>query len=221
MSEQAEEQTGEPGETQPEPDTPLHEPEPDAEPDPDAEPEPEPEPDQTADDKVDEVVYGKLDTKADNYFKGVRNLLDGASIPVTICELCADAYPGLRWIEPRDDLHKTLLGVIGATEGESPLLEDPDAVQCDRCGGLGWTKLPAFVPGNTERVCGKCNGAGWLDTNPASGVLQPPVPNAANGSPELMPGVPENDPSVVDLRARGFTVIPPMQIAGATEPPTP
>jgi hypothetical protein len=47
--------------------------------------------------------------------------------------------------------------------------------------------------------------------------MQPPPPTTDNGETELLPGVSENDPSVVDLRARGYTIIPPMQIAAQAE----
>lgn len=166
---------------------------------------------------ANEENYARLDTKADNYFKGIAKILEGTDIPLQPCELCKDAYPGVRWSEPQNDESRAMLGIIGATASGSPLLDDPDAVQCEQCGGLGWTKLPAHVPGNTERVCKKCNGAGWLDTNPQSGALQPPQAEAPNGEAAPLPGVPLDDPSVIDLKARGFTVIPPMQIGAPSD----
>lgn len=217
MSEQETEQTPEPVEPDEvtvtervEPDT---EPEPEVEPEPDTEPDPQPQPDGGA----NEENYRKLDTKADNYFKGVAKMLEGTDIPLVPCELCADAYPGVRWQDPQNDQSRAMLGIIGATASGSPLQDDPDAQLCDRCQGYGWTKLPSQVPGNTERLCRKCNGAGWLDTNPQSGAPVAPQPVPENGTAEPLPGVPADDHSVVDLRARGFTVIPPMQIGAVSE----
>lgn len=217
MSEQVEEQEQAPEEEQPEEDIPFEEPEPEEEP---AEATTEAAPAlavRAAASEQEEETYRKLDTKADNYFKGLRGLLENSQIPLQLCELCANAYPGVRWTEPQDDPTRAMLGIIGATASGSPLLDDPDAQVCDRCGGFGWTKLPAHVPGNTERKCKRCNGAGWLDTSQASGALVAPEPAAENGSPEPLAGIPETDPAVVELRARGFTIIPPMQIAGAEQ----
>jgi hypothetical protein len=182
-----------------------------------ATPEPEPEPEAARDDADVNPVYAKLDTKAANYIKGVSDLMKDGAIPAELCEMCADCYPGLRWVKPSDEMHATLLAVVGASESGSPLNNDPDAILCDRCNGFGHTKLPSHVPGNDSRLCRACNGAGWLERNAQSGAPQAPVPAPANGNAEPMPGVPESDPSVVDLRSRGFTVIPPMTIAGAAE----
>lgn len=159
-----------------------------------------------------ESAYRALDKKADNYFKAVVAIAKPAKLPLVPCELCADAYAGVRWTKPQNDKAAAMLGIIGATESGSPLLDDPDAELCERCNGFGWTKLPAHVPGNTERLCKKCNGAGWMDRSATSGALVAPTPEPVNGPAEPMPGVPEDDPSVVDLRSRGFTVIPPLAI---------
>lgn len=188
----------------------------------DPEVEPESEPEATArpgdEDGANEENYRALDRKADNYFKGLAKIVEGTGIPLVPCELCANAYPGVRWTEPQDDPTRAMLGIIGATESGSPLLDDPDAELCNRCNGFGWTKLPAHVPGNTERLCRQCNGAGWLDRSSASGALVAPTPEPVNGQTEVMAGVPEDDPSVTDLRARGYTIIPPIQLGTQEQP---
>ena len=201
----------------PEPDVPLEEPEPDVTPEaePEAEPEPTAPPGET--DTEIEALYGKLETKAKNYTKALADLLEGSNLPVAGCEMCADCYPGIRWIEAQDETHATLLSVVGAAGGASPLRDDPDALLCERCYGFGWTKLPSHVPGNTTRVCKTCNGAGWLDQHPESGAPVAPATAPANGGAEVLPGVPETEDWVVQARARGFTIIPPMQIAGAEQ----
>ena len=212
MSEAEQEQV-EP-ETAPEPEA-EPEAEPEQQPEPaEPEPEPEPEPEQPKSDTEIELdaVYTKLETRAKNYVKSVSEILDGHDVPVALCELCSDAFPGMRWVQPADDAHAAMIAVSGSDAASSPLEDDPDGELCDRCKGWGWTKLPSRVPGNEQRVCRKCNGAGWLDRNPQSGAPQAPTPEPVNGEASPLPGVPENDPSVVDLRSRGFTVIPPMQI---------
>lgn len=196
-----------------EPDIPPEEPEPEPEPEPTPEPQPEPEPTGARDDVEIDAIYTKIEKRAGNYVKSISEILDGAGVPVTICEMCADAYPGVRWVEPRDEMHAALASVVGAHSGESPLELDPDAELCERCKGFGALKLPGHVPNQGMRQCKLCNGVGWRERNPQSGALQPPTVAADNGETELLPGVPPDDPSVVDLRSRGYTVIPPMQIA--------
>lgn len=191
--------------TEPEPE-PVTEPDEDEEAPDETPPELEAAPDSTSAEQ--EAAYHALDRKADNYLKGVVKIANGAALPLVQCELCADAYPGVRWGDPQNDQAKAMLSVIGAAGGESPLNDDPDALLCERCNGFGWTKLPSHVPNNTERMCRKCNGAGWLDTNPQSGSPQAPQPQSTNGETAPMPGVPEDDPAVIDLRARGFYVAP-------------
>lgn len=222
MSEQEQEQTQEPEQvpSEPsEPETPAEptEPEPehvepDAEPGPDAEPEQPQEPPSETDAEI-EAIYAKLGTKAKNYTKGLGELLEGTGVPVAPCEMCSDAFPGVRWLTPTDETHAMLLAIVGAAGGESPLKDDPDAKLCDRCQGWGATKLPSHVPGNEQRTCRACNGAGYLDPNPQSGAMQSPAQAQGNGEAEVLAGVPETDASVIDLRSRGFTIIPPMRIA--------
>lgn len=220
MSETEQETTGTPTEPDTDTDVPFEEPD-----EPDEQPQVDDDPDQTEgpdarDDADVDPVYSKLETKAKNYTKALADLLDGSGIPVAGCEMCADCYPGLRWQVAADELHSTLLAVVGAASGESPLEDDPDAKLCDRCNGFGHTKLPSHVPGNDTRLCRQCNGAGWLDRSPQSGTLQAPTPEPVNGSGDVLPGVPVDDASVIDLRSRGFTVIPPVGIAVAeTEQP--
>lgn len=211
----AQDETQDPAEpTEPtEPETPTEEPDiPLEDPEPDLPAEPT-EPTGARDDAEIDAVYTKLETRAKNYVKSASEIIGDAGVPVTSCEMCADCYPGLRWLEAQDELHATLLSVVGAASGGSPLNDDPDALLCDRCNGFGHTKLPSHVPGNDTRLCRQCNGAGWLDRNRQSGAPQAPTPEPVNGDTAPLPGVPEDDPSVVDLRSRGFTVIPPMRIS--------
>ena len=196
---------------------PTEEPEEAEEEAPEPEPEPEPESTDARDDVEIDAVYTQVGKKAKNYIKGLVDLTEGKGLPIAPCEMCADCYPGVRWLQAQDDMHAVLLGVIGAGPNASPLLEDPDARQCERCGGWGATRLPSHTPGNEQRVCKACNGAGYLDPNPQSGAMQAPAPEPVNGELELLPGVPEYDPSVADLRARGYMVVPPMRLPQGTE----
>ena len=208
MSEAEQEQPQTPPETEAEPDIPFEDPDEVIEPEPSPEPEPEPEQEQSETDAEIEALYTKLETKAKNYVKGMGELLEDKGVPVALCELCADAFPGIRWSEPRDDMHAAMLGVIGASGGESPLPLDPDAKECDRCQGFGATRLPTHVRDRQMRVCVKCNGVGYLDPSQQSGAYVAPQEAPQNGEPPSMPGIPEADPRIVSLRAEGFMVTP-------------
>jgi hypothetical protein len=180
-----------------------------------AEPDPGSEDAQT-DIEVD-AVYAKLETRAKNYVKSVGEILDGAGVPVTICEMCADAYPGVRWVTPGDEMHAALAAVVGAHAGENPLQEDPDAALCERCQGFGAVKLPSHVPNQDVRTCKACNGTGWLDRSPQSGTLQAPALIDTNGAAEPLPGVPLTDDRVASLQAEGFMVMKVPQALGVDD----
>jgi len=185
------------------------EPEP-VEPEPDPEPEPEPEPDSARDDREIEAIYKRLDTRAANYIKSAAEIVGDESVPLEVCEMCKDGYPGLRWAEPQDELHANLLNVVTEEEQGAPLRVDANAQVCESCDGFGMVKLPSHVPGNQVRVCRACNGAGYRELNPQSGTPEAPVPQPQNGEVEPMAGLPLDDPVIADLRARGFTVMPPI-----------
>jgi hypothetical protein len=200
-------------EVEPEPEQePVVEPEPPVQPTEPSEPSPE-----LRDDVDVEVLETKLETKAKNYTKALADLLEGTGYPVAMCEMCADAYPGIRWVEPRDENHAALLRVVQTVAMEDELAEDPNVEQCSVCAGWGVVKLPSHVPNNTVRTCRNCNGTGYRELHPQSGTPQAPAPPATNGAVEPYPGVPLDDPVLQDYRARGFTVIPPSQIAGTAE----
>ena len=164
-------------------------------------------------DDVDvEVLENKLETKAKNYMKAMGELIKGTGYPVTLCELCNDAYPAVRWLTPRDDDHAELVALVEGLQREAPLLDDDDTEQCPKCNGFGIVKLPSHVPGNTRRKCNRCNGAGYLAHHPSSGALVVAVQETENGATEPIAGVPTDDPAVADLLARGYTVVPPLTV---------
>jgi DnaJ-class molecular chaperone len=96
------------------------------------------------------------------------------------------------------------------------LKNDPNAEVCSSCDGFGIVKLPSHVPNNQMRTCSACNGAGYRELNPQSGTLQAPTPPTVNGDIDVNEGVPLDDPSVIDLRSRGFMVmkVPALGIEG-------
>src|SRR5215469_4035518 len=197
------------GEVIEEPDT-LPEEEPEAAPEDEEEEAPETPPQGLRDDVDVEVLETQLETKAKNYMKALSAMLENTGYPVTLCELCNDAYPAVRWLEPRDDDHRELVALVEGMQRAAPLEDDHDVEQCPKCAGWGVVNLPSHVPGNTQRKCTRCNGAGYLAHHPSSGALIAAAPEPENGAAEPIAGVPTDDPVVADLLARGYTVVPPL-----------
>jgi len=210
MSEQEQEQTQEPV-APVEPVEPATEPEAPVEPEAPAEPEvPAEQPKQSATPEQIEAIYKRLDTRAANYVKSASEIIGDEGVPLTICEMCRDSYPGLRWSEPQDELHAKLLSIVTEMEIGAPLKTDPNAQTCETCDGFGVVKLPTHVAGKQTRVCLACNGVGYREKNPQSGALQPPTPAPSNGNGDVLPGLPVDDPRVISLKAEGYTVMPPL-----------
>src|SRR5262245_43202249 len=92
-------------------------------------------------DDVDvEVLETKLETKAKNYMKAMGELLENTGYPVTLCELCNDAFPAVRWTEPRDQDHAELVALVEGLQRAAPLNADSDTEQCPKCAGWGVVK---------------------------------------------------------------------------------
>src|SRR5690242_9772619 len=214
MSEPETEPQTEPTEPETEPEVPFEEPEPETGPETHAPDEPAAPAMDARDDREIDAIYTRLETRAKNYVKSVSEILEGHGVPVHVCEMCLDSYPGLRWTEPRDEMHAQLVSVVAEVEQGAPLKDDPNAEVCHACDGFGIVKLPSHVPENQMRMCRACNGAGYRELNPQSGTAEAPAPPAANGELEPMVGVPVDDPVLADYMARGYTVIPPMKFAG-------
>ena len=156
-------------------------------------------------------IYVKMARRAENYFKSVKEMLDGVQVPLTPCELCGDAYPGLRWLqlEP-ESIDRVRMGLFG----EPPLEElelDPDTKRCHRCKGKGIVKVDTDVWGQKVRVCTACNNTGYEVLNKDTGQLV--APGGANGHEQNdpLPGVNPADPEIANLIAQGYTIVPPMR----------
>ena len=191
--------------------------------DPDA-PDDEPEPSeaftapQTAaegprDDREVDAVYAKLATKAKNYAKGVTDLEGIDGLPLQVCELCSDAFPGFRWAQPQTD---AAIGAVNAFHGTMDLesLNQVEwATRCSSCAGRGWVKTASLVPGNEAIVCRKCQGSGYVVLDQDSGLVK--APESTNGATTTapLPGVNTDDPRVKELAAQGWTMIPPQNLA--------
>src|SRR5690349_14934340 len=106
----------------------------------DAPSEPQAAPEGARDDLEVDAVYAKLATKAKNYAKGVTELEGIEGLPLLVCELCSDAYPGFRWAEPRSDAAQGAVEAFHGTMDLESLNQAEWAVRCTSCGGRGWVK---------------------------------------------------------------------------------
>lgn len=163
------------------------------------------------DDSEIDAVYTKLATKAKNYQKGVAELEGIQGVPLTVCELCGDGYPGLRWQEPRTDEAAAAVNAFHGTMELDSLKQADWAGRCTGCEGRGWVKTASLVMGNEAVICKKCNGSGYQILDQNTGIMQ--APQAENGTVEAAPiaGVNPEDPRIKELHQQGYTIIPPMQ----------
>lgn len=156
-------------------------------------------------------IHVKLAKRADNYFKSVKEIGAAELGTLTVCELCADSYPGLRDLR----LDPTVIDRVGAALFGRPSLEnlslDPHTRRCDSCAGYGVVRTDSLVFGQESRTCRACNGSGYTALDQQTGVMV--APKQENGTPvaEVVAGVNPNDPDIARLIADGYTIVPPLQ----------
>ena len=162
------------------------------------------------DDHEIDAVYTKLATKAKNYAKGVSELDGLSGIPLAVCELCSDAYPGFRWQEPRTDAAAAALNAFGGML-DLDTLEDADWTdRCSHCAGKGVVKTKGLVNGNIVIECKYCNASGYVVLDQDTGIMKPPA-HEQGTHPAAIAGVNPDDPrTIAEAIANGFVVIPPM-----------
>ena len=168
------------------------------------------------DDREVDAVYAKIGTKAKNYAKGVAELDGIDGLPLLVCELCSDAYPGFRWAQPRTDEAVAAVSAFHGTQDLDSLKQADWAKRCESCGGRGWVKTASLVTGNEAIVCRKCNGAGYTVLDSDNRYEVPPAPTNGGTVPAQLPGVNTDDPRVRELAAQGWTMIPPQNLSTVT-----
>lgn len=160
---------------------------------------------------------GKLDRENERHAKRVAEIMDAAAEYLIPCPVCMDGIAG--WIYPPDvqalpdEAIARVRSVIGLPD-LTTFAQDPNTEPCPVCHGRGQTKTGGNVPGYETRTCARCQKMGYIVTGQAS-----PVAVAAATIAEVVTGpttieADENDPEVLHLRERGFTVIPPIPVAG-------
>jgi len=117
-----------------------------------------------------------------------------------------------------------LLGTVYEWTNTTPPDEykpDPYSRICDVCDGHGVTATKAKVRGQEALPCIDCGAKGWIPVGPerqggnlmlSNGPTASAVPPVASSEPMFVS--PDNDPpEVVELRNKGYVIIPPMQPA--------
>jgi rubrerythrin len=226
--------TGEPEGEQPEVDEPGNHPDLDAEPAVEIEGDEEAESGEPDADEGDEAqrqhenearaqseeALEKLHRQIENANKAHAAKLErimGADFQALIpCPVCMDFTAGMIFPpevapipETVKDRMKQLLGLDAWEDTPGA----PWAQQCPDCKGHGQVKTGSFVNGKEVTTCQTCKGDGWRNTAPqengSAHVLQIP----AETGPSVYGHEVSNDPEIDNLRKRGFTVIPPMNVA--------
>ena len=195
---------------------------------PQTEPEPEPdEPDAEADGDPEAAVQSqrelekrsqRLDGENTRHAKRVGEIMADAAADLIPCPVCMDGIAG--WIYPPEVSQlspeavarvRTVIGLPDYTTYRPASF----AAECPDCGGLGEVITGSHVPGYETATCERCSKQGWVRTSELVRV-EGEVPHAepAVTGPTVYTGD-DDDIEVRNLRQRGFTVIPPMQVQGA------
>src|SRR5215470_11360078 len=79
---------------------------------------------------IQDEAYSSLGKRAKSYADSIGKVLSDVALPLSVCELCSDAYPGVRWTEPKTEA-ATL--ALEAFHGSFQLETLNDADWTDRC----------------------------------------------------------------------------------------
>jgi hypothetical protein len=185
-----------------EPETPAEEPAP-----------PEPE---GLTEKQMEATRKKLDAENTRHRSRISDLIGEEALMLEPCPLCNGFADGYRFpVVPPDDVIEATRVAIGMPD-LSNYQPAKNAHQCSDCAGLGVVLSGSLVPENAAITCKNCNGSGYVVV-PGEGMASV-APSLTNGAQlqELPPGVNPDDPAVKELRARGYSVFPPVQLGVGT-----
>lgn len=162
-----------------------------------------------------EKLHGQIANANKAHVAKIGRIMGEDSLALIPCPVCSDFVDGLIFppeVAPiPDTIKERMQQLLGLNDWEDTPTA-PWAIQCPDCKGHGEVKTGSFVLGKETTRCLTCGGDGWKNTmdDGASNVVQIVPPT------ETGPGVYGteivNDPDVLALRKRGFTVIPPMQV---------
>lgn len=167
-----------------------------------------------------EQLGKKLDQERKRHGKRVMELLGddlGGHIP---CPTCMDGIDGFivsPEFAPLDtEQRERMMQILGLDDwGQMPTAEW--AIQCPTCSGFGKIKTGSHVAGREVVDCEDCGNAGWINTRKRGQLVSLPDEIVTGPTGPLVAETAEPDERVNQLRALGFTVIPPLQTSAPAQ----
>jgi hypothetical protein len=168
----------------------------------------------------DEKALAKRDQKLDaenvRHAKRVSEIMEEGAVDLIPCPVCMDGIAG--WVYSPDvqalseDAVLRLRQLIGLS-GLDGITQATFAAQCPACDGNGEVRTGSRVPGYETTTCERCKKTGWIRTDAPTtdGHVEHDDEAPVTGPTVYFPDA--EDIEVRNLRERGFTVIPPMQVA--------
>jgi hypothetical protein len=180
----------------------------------------QPEASAAIDQKVIDRVFAQLDNEAARHAKRLGEIMDEEAQKLKLCPTCGpvDGMPHLVGFVLDGPLHPEAVARMRTALGlndETNVKPDPYSHRCATCDGWGVVQTGSHVPNLEVRSCDDCSGQGFVLLNapkePAPFVPMNGTETAAPIAPPAALG-PE-PPEAASLRARGWSVIPPMKFA--------
>jgi hypothetical protein len=185
-----------------------------------AEDETEPEASAAIDQKVIDRFFAQLEGEGRRHAKRIGEVMGEEAQSLGLCPTCApiDGMPQLAGFVLDGPLHPEAVARMRTALGlndETNVKPDPYSHRCATCDGWGVVQTGSHVPNLEVRSCDDCQGQGFV-------LLNAPKPEApfvpTNGTETAAPIAPPaalgpEPPEAASLRARGWSVIPPMQFA--------
>lgn len=168
----------------------------------------------------------QLEKRAESVFKEnerhrkrISDLMEEDAVDLIPCPVCMDYFHG--WIyDPAkaplgEEQTQRVLQFVGISDNEQ-IPVAPWAQMCPDCNGYGEVKTGSKVQHAQTTGCVRCNKQGWLNHSHARETNG----HSADVELDLTTGPTvygaEPDPRIADLRAAGYTVIPPTPIQVAS-----
>lgn len=159
--------------------------------------------------------YKKLDKANEQHAKRVGAIMEDDVADLIPCPVCMDGIAG--WIyspeaqQLSDEAILRLRQLIGLS-GLEGVPQASFATKCPDCDGLGEVKTGSRVVGYETTTCERCLKAGWIRVGapPTNGHVEIAPEPTVTGPTVYMPE--PVDTEVSNLRARGWTVIPPLTV---------
>jgi hypothetical protein len=163
-----------------------------------------------------EKLYDRAEGRATTFRNAVSEIFGEMAQAFETCPLCVDHLPGfLAPFGPTEEAAANTRAALGVPD-LSNYQQAKNAHQCGDCAGLGVVLSGSLVAENAAIACQNCKGSGYV-VIPGEGMASV-APSLTNGAQlqELPPGVNPDDPAVKELRARGYSVFPPVQLGVGT-----